>query len=135
VIVVGNKCSEPDCSHEHPRADEEPYADFGYTVGLFDLFDLPEIHLPAYPVTVGEAPLAPILLCHTINVLAAELIRGDLEAGGEVRVPLCEHRSMVFSFGQPGPLDAVEAFQCTEGAECIPAQWWVDQIAGVDHHH
>jgi hypothetical protein len=124
---VGQYCSDPDCQdHDDLPPGAKPFADFGYTVGLFDMFRLPEVHLSAYPDGDG-IPMQPQLLNDTINQIAADLIRGNLEPGGQVRVPLCEHRSVVFDLGEPGPLEAVSAYRCTDGAECIPARWRVEQ--------
>jgi hypothetical protein len=125
---VGQYCSNPDCKdghHEPLPPGVEPFADFAYTVGLFDVFGLPEVHLPAYPDGDGK-PVPPGVLGATVNLLAAELVRGHIGADGELRVPLCEHRTVVITLGQPGPLEAVSAFQCSDGAECIPARWRVE---------
>ena len=54
---VGQHCTGPNCTHgdhEDLPAGVEPFADFGYTVGLYDCFGLPEIHLPAYPDGEGK---------------------------------------------------------------------------------
>ena len=134
---MGQHCAHADCpgDHEVLPPGVEPFADFGYTVGLFDLFDLPEIHLPAYPADDESKPFQMDLLGTMINLLAADMVRGELEPGGEVRIALCEHHSMVFALGQPGPIEAVSAFQCADGAECIPARWWIEHAAGADHYH
>jgi hypothetical protein len=124
---VGQYCTAPDCDHRHDELPPgvEPFADFGYTVGLHDVFGLPELHMPAYPDGAGK-PMKPDLLGATLNVLAATLIRGEQEPGDEIRLALCEHQTVVLSLGLPGPLEAVSAFQCSDGAECIPVRWRVE---------
>lgn len=131
---VGGHCSNPDCTEKHDLpADVGPSVGFGYTVGLFDEFDLPELHLSAYP-SEGEAPpLAVGAVGDTLNHLAEGCIVGALQSGGRYPFPLCEHRTMVLTFGQPGPLEEVSAFQCSDGAECIPVKWHVEGLepAGI----
>jgi hypothetical protein len=124
---VGQYCTNPDCQHKHDELPPgvEPFADFAYTVGLFDLFGLPEVHLPAYPDGEGK-PLYPGLLGLTVNMIATGLVNGILCPGAEQRVPMCEHRAVVISLGMPGPLDDVSAYQCSDGAECIPARWRIE---------
>jgi hypothetical protein len=125
---VGQHCTGPNCKHSHEELPPgvEPRADFGYTVGLYDRFGLPEVHLAAYPDGEGK-PFSTELLGATINMIATGMVNGVFCAGASQRIPMCEHQTVVISLGLPGPLETVSAYQCTDGAECIPATWRIDK--------
>lgn len=137
VMLIGEQVN-CDCGDDHYHSHGhgqlppgvEPFADFGYTIGLHNL-GFPELHLPAHPDGAGT-PMPYRDLGDWINGLAIQLTKGTIVPGTVVR----DRRSgIVFRLGPPGPIDAVSAFQCDDDALCIPVRWSVGPAAPVGHTH
>jgi hypothetical protein len=96
---------------------------FAYTIGLHEHHCLPELHLPAAP-DVGQRRLSAMNLARILNRLGGMMVAGVI--GPEDQETFTADAGtvvMVFTLGQPGSRERLQADQAHRRARVIPITW------------